>query len=75
MIALLLGLFRTDRLANDISAVTRVMDILQRKRRNRLRDLWKDKQNANLSRKVSNSLKKEKNPVGENAHHFRKSGS
>lgn len=30
MMALLLGLLRTDLLANDISAVTRVIDILQK---------------------------------------------
>lgn len=33
MMALLLGLFSTDRLANDMSAVTLVMDILQPKTR------------------------------------------
>lgn len=33
MMALLLGLLRTDLLANDISAVTRVIDILQNEKK------------------------------------------
>lgn len=43
MMACLLGLFRTERLAREMSAVTRVMDILQRGTRSMLGTAQKDK--------------------------------
>lgn len=43
MMACLLGLFRTERLAREMSAVTRVMDILQRGTRSMLGTARKDK--------------------------------
>lgn len=43
MMACLLGLFRTERLAREMSAVTRVIDILQQGTRNMLGTRLKDK--------------------------------